>query len=564
MATRSETEKAAGGGPAAGLGAPVGAQLHSKFITPPTSRQAVFQLARLLAGAGDANLDAIKTAWPDCPVNGGSTNPEAWRATLRAWLDARPELLRVVLAQDPNAPPQPSETALTVPPSTILELPPAARLTPALGRAASTVGGWLGQYVEYVSQVSPRTPTIFHEAAGLWAGGLAIARRLRLPLAHGDIWPNLYTLLVAPTTLYAKSTGVRALVNLIDKAVPQLLLSSEFTPEALLSELAGKEPAALLSEDEETRNLWTAGRNFAAQRGVILDEASALFAGFRRDYMTGTAEMLLRLYDGPSLYRRHTRGGGFTVVRCASLSFLGATTPASLRRADVAAGWYNGLFARFALLTPSAAPVYALTDTRPDPPPTLVTALQRLASELLPLSTFPDLPQVLDATMDREAFDGWQRYDKALIHDLLTSDDRPDGRLWGCYGRFPTKALKVALILAALDWAGGVQSEPRITVAHWAKGQLVAEEWRASAHRMLDVLAGGDDEREQEDRVMRVLRRAGDGGMTAREVGLMLHIKRQVIEPILDGLADDGQLETFTPPGGRAKRYRLPSAGRKA
>jgi len=28
MATRSETEKAAGGGPAAGLGAPVGAQLH--------------------------------------------------------------------------------------------------------------------------------------------------------------------------------------------------------------------------------------------------------------------------------------------------------------------------------------------------------------------------------------------------------------------------------------------------------------------------------------------------------------------------------------------------------
>ena len=121
--------------------------------------------------------------------------------------------------------------------------------------------------------------------------------------------------------------------------------------------MAGREPVNLKTADltEQDRDLWLAGRNFAAQRGIMVEEASALLAGLKRDYMVGMAELLLRLHDCPELYRRNTRGAGFVVVRKACLSIIGVTTPARLERAEIDTAWYDGLFARFGLLMPEAS-----------------------------------------------------------------------------------------------------------------------------------------------------------------------------------------------------------------
>ena len=213
------------------------------------------------------------------------------------------------------------------------ELPQTAQLPPDLQGAGGEAGSWLTDYVAYAAGVSERTPRLFHEAIGLWTGSLAIARRLRLRLRHGDIYPNLYVLGVASTTLYAKSTALDVGSRLIHESFPHLLFANDFTPEAMLADLAGREPVNLNSADltERDRDLWLQGRHFAAQRGFIAEEASALLAGLRRDYMTGMAELLLRLYDCPDLYRRNTRGAGFIVVRKAYLSIIGMTTPARLQ-----------------------------------------------------------------------------------------------------------------------------------------------------------------------------------------------------------------------------------------
>jgi len=511
---------------------------------------AAWHLARLLAGAADADAALIRETWPTVPLNGG--RPDL--ALVTAWLGTIPDLARAVKGIDPYRLPEVTPATSNVLPGDIPELPAEARLTPSLADDARAVGAWLNDYVDYATRKSPRTPALFHEAAGLFAGGLAIARRLRLPLAHDDVFPNLYILWIAATTLWAKSTALRILTDLTDEAIPHLLLSSEFTPEALLGELAGDEPTGLTNRDEATRNLWTAGRNFAGQRGVVLDEASALFAGFRRDYMAGTAELLLRLYDAPAHYRRNTRGGGYLVIRNAALSFLGATTPASLKRADTAAAWHDGLFPRFVLLTPDCHPVYALGDTRPEPPQAMVGTLKRLTGELLDVPTFPDPPHVRDVVIDCEAHQAWGKYDKALTHDLLTADDAPDGRLWGTYGRLPAQALKVAVILAALDWAGGQLPEPRITLAHWGRGQMIAEQWRASAHRLLAHLADDAGDGEEENRLVRILKRAGKP-LTAREVGQYLHKRRDLVEVMLSDLVKDGLAECITDK--KVTRYRL-------
>ncbi len=543
-----EMKNPAGGGGARGS-TPAGSAAAYRHCTPNPALcqapvEAIYGLARLLAGASDVDLDALRQHFPDFPGGDGRPDPNA----VKEWLNKYPDLAREVLAADPSTPPPALPTTQL---SGVPELPDEARLPASAERDASTIGNWLNEYLRYAAQKSPSTPMLFHEAAGLFAGGLAIARRLRVPMAHEDIWPNLYILLVAPTTLYAKSICVRILTDLVDNAVPHLRLACEFTPEALLSDLAGKEPVGLQNNSEDTRNLWLAGRNFAAQRGIILDEASSLFAGFRRDYMTGTSELLLRLYNHPWPYARNTRGAGFVVVRGAALSFLGATTPASLLRADVDALWHTGMFARFALLTPDGDPVYSQTDTRPNPPTRLVETLKRLACELLPVPTYPDLPPVRDVVIDTDAHAAWQRYDKAVRFDLLVSDDAPDGRLWGCYGRMPTQALKIALILAALDWAEGILDTPRITLAHWARGQMIAEKWRASAHRLLAALSAVNPEVELGQRVERLIRRSGSAGLTQREIQRMSGLRRDEIQRALDDLMHDGLITTIERRGRR-------------
>jgi hypothetical protein len=425
-------------------------------------------------------------------------------------------------------------------------LPQAAQLM-SKSQQTARAGDWLNDYVAYAAAVSERTPRLFHEAIGLWLGSLAIARRLRLRLRHGDVYPNLYVLGVASTTLYAKSTGLDIASGLINECFPHLLFANDFTPEAMLADLAGREPVNLNSADltEGDRKLWLQGRRFAAQRGFIAEEASALLAGLRRDYMTGMAELLLRLYDCPDLYRRNTRGAGFVVVKNAYLSIIGMTTPARLQGVGVRIAWHDGLFARFALLTPEAHPERPSDKyERPKPayPRHLVEALRRLAHELLPVPTFPVPAEARDAEMTDEVRAAWWRYYLAVTYDLLTGDQPPDGRLWGCYGRLPSQALKVALILAGLDWASGGSVEPRVTLAHYIRAQAIAEAWRASAHRLLNTLAGScaAAEHSKEDRVLQRIRAAGPSGIAAREVYRSLKLRRADFSLLVTGLMRDG------------------------
>lgn len=444
------------------------------------------------------------------------------------------------------------EAGAAVADALVPDLPAAARLPDGLGR---DVGEWLDAYVRYASEMSERTPEIVHEAAGLWLAAAAVARRLHVAPRHDDIWPNLYLLAVAPTTLYAKTTGLNVATRLLNDAFPHLALANESTPEALLAELAGKEPPNLESNEltDTDRQVWRLGQKFSGQRGLVLEEASALLAGLRRDYMQGMAELLLRLYDCPPSHRRHTRGGGFLVIRNAYLSIIGWTTPARLRTAEVETAWQDGLFARFALLTPEGQPRRPSEDEGPRPirPSRLVEDLTRLANSLLPTpERYPEPVDSRAVAMAPEASKAWRRYFVALSHDLLTGREAPDQRLGGTYGRLPTMALKVALLLAALDWAShGGGGEPVITLGHYARAQWITERWRASAHRLLDQLSSRP-EAEQEDsdrrRALLVLERANGRWLTHRELQRGMGSNKYssaAVDTLVSILAKDGRVE---------------------
>lgn len=199
-----------------------------------TDREAVgdgaWLVARLLAGAPATEVDPAQLSEPwaslaqtivqagrgkRLPAFEGALSclPSQQAAEIRAWVG---KAGRAIL--------QGQATGIATPQGNcgddVPALPEAARLTPALQQNGQGAGIWLTDYVDYATNVSERTPRLFHEACGLWLAGLLIARRLRLRLRHGDLYPNLYVLGVASTTLYAKSTGLEITSKLVHECGP--------------------------------------------------------------------------------------------------------------------------------------------------------------------------------------------------------------------------------------------------------------------------------------------------------------------------------------------------------
>lgn len=117
----------------------------------------------------------------------------------------------------------------------------------------------------------------------------------------------------------------------------------------------------------------------------------------------------------------------------------------------------------------------------------------------------------------------------------------------------PSQALKVALILAGLDWAAGEQGEPQVTLAHYARAQTIVEAWRASAHRLLNTLAGSHvaAEHGKEDRVLQRIRAAGPAGVPARDVYRSHKLLRSDFDLLVAGLTRDSLVDEIEIPSSR-------------
>ncbi|HZW03976.1 MAG TPA: DUF3987 domain-containing protein, partial [Anaerolineaceae bacterium] len=381
-----------------------------------------------------------------------------------------------------------------------------------------------------------------------------------------DVFPNLFIALIARTTTFHKTTGMKIAHNIALQVFPHLLAPQEFTPEALVSELAGMQPTNYDDLPDDAQKLWIRQRDFAAQRGIFIDEFSALLTGAGREYNAGLLDFLNRLYDAPTDYQRTTRGQGLVVVRNAYVSFLGGSTPAALSTYLVGQRlWTNGWWPRFALLTPVGWPPWKMPNKRRDAD-NITRQLAQLCKRL-PSPSWPKSAQPMSATLSDGARVRWEHFSKWSTYDVL--QETGDERLDGVYGRLPMQALKVAALLAAIDWANqdrSPEAEIVITERHMLRALGVAERWRVSAHRLLEevVQQGGA---QLGDRIVAQLQRAqteGRSGLTGRELERAIpSVKRTKMNAELVRLVRDGEIESvdWKNPKGGAKTIRFRLAG---
>lgn len=419
-------------------------------------------------------------------------------------------------------------------------------------------GTWLNTYIDYASAKSPMTPRLFHESAGLVLASIAIARRLVLPLPFDEIYPNLFVVWIAGTTVFHKSTALNIPRKLASRIFPHLIAPQESSPEALLSDMAGVQPSNFSegSHNPETFKAWQEGRNFAAQKGMTLDEMSGLMARSRKDYNAGLLEILMKLYDCESQYQRSTMGKGPIEVRNSYLTLIGASTPSALwpylRNPQL---WSNGWWPRFALLTPETEkPEWKSTLDSVEEPAILLEGLQHLYKRL-PATVWPKSPSALTVTLAPGVMEAWARYGQAVGFDLI--GDELDERLAGTYGRMPTQVLKIAMLLAAMDWPANSPA-PQIELPHLARAMRIAESWRVSAHRTIDR-AARSIYNQNRIRVLNVLARHEPDGATLRE--LMRSIKNldpKDLNDVLMQMKMAGEIEEVRNTTGRPTiRFRL-------
>ena len=336
---------------------------------------------------------------------------------------------------------------------------------------------------------------------------MIIARRLNFRPPFGAIFPNLFSLCVARSSVYAKTTGLNILRHIAHRDFPHLLLPHDSTMEALLSELAGREPEKLESLEPAEQEAWRAGRHFAAQRSLVLDEFTGLLATARKDYGAGTKETLLRLYDCDGTYTRNTRGQGRVTVRNAYLNILSATARVRWRPTWV---WNSsgrcGLWPRCTILTPEVEP----NNGNPqdcDELTIIRETLDALAARL-PTSEWPDPAEAKTVVLRADAHAVWESYDEAMFH--FAAKQAVAARLEPLYMRLPTQAMKVAIILAAFDWSDS-SNVPVIEVHHMHRALVTAERWRRSAHRAVRD-TGLSRYQSERERVLRVIRRKQPAG----------------------------------------------------
>jgi hypothetical protein len=155
-------------------------------------------------------------------------------------------------------PQQPASEEATDPPDMLPSCPPLPATVLLDHDLAQTGSSWLNEYMAYAQAKSPLTPTLFHESAGLVLISAIIARRLVLPMSFGDIYPNLYVMWIAPSTVYAKSTALNIASDLLLESFPHLLSPQDSTPEALISDMSGQMPKNIANNtaDELTKKLW--------------------------------------------------------------------------------------------------------------------------------------------------------------------------------------------------------------------------------------------------------------------------------------------------------------------
>lgn len=273
-------------------------------------------------------------------------------------------------------------------------------------------GQFINAYVDYASRITD-APKIFHSYVALTIAGAALGNRVLIPSWGDNITPAIWTMLLAPSGFYRKSTAVGIGEAILTEAMENVRLPNEFSTEKLVNTLAANPSGVFVAK-----------------------EFGTMLSMFRRDYMAGSRDLLTEFFDSEPEYKRELQKTTVTIRRPA-VSWLAATTLDWLEERMSMRDWSGGFYARWLYV------VGREKEKRLMKPAPIDYAVRRsLVDWLYDLS---QIGRVQPVTADLEAvearFQSWlEEYEDKV------NERRPDPALMGMFARTGIYVLKLATI----------------------------------------------------------------------------------------------------------------------
>lgn len=362
--------------------------------------------------------------------------------------------------------------------------------------------GFIADYIKFAQSITD-APIEFHLGAGLTALSTVCGARITYPGFGGrNQWPNLYTLLIAPSGLYRKSTSVGIAEDLISSVSPDLILSGEQSREKFLN-LLKINPNVLYP----------------------ISEFAAVLSMWNRDYAQGFREIVVDLFDCRSEYHRQTVKDGKLIIHKPALNILAASTVDWLREKLTEGDLRGGLMGRFILI-----PGINKSDDKGLNPVIDSEARQSLVDFLRGIheldKSWVDVRDILTE------YNYWvSRTEKELEKNY-------NPELLGFQSRIAAHTLKLAVLFAISDL--GKQPKYVLDIEHFYKAREMSKWLGQCSAEMVET---GFVKSKFEHEVQRLLGYASrNGGISRQEAVRLMHLNVKQFDLVVEAGVTRGQL----------------------
>jgi hypothetical protein len=430
---------------------------------------------------------------------------------------------------------------------------------------------WFDETVDYLKQCSPRAHSSHTRGTALWILSTVAARRVCADYGNGAYTP-LYVAIVAPSTVWGKTTTVKAGKTILKRAGLSFLLGSDsVTPEKQLSNMAGMVlPANYEEMDSEKQEEENRRLAFSGQVGWYYSEMGKLFQEMTdtKHRNQGLKKLLLTMDDGEDSFTNDTRTYGRETIDKPYIALIGTTTPADLKGSanTDSSIWEDGTMGRFLFACVPVGIKKTMQQLKQERfkkggiplPHSVIAPLQgwhqRLGLPEISISSaekgkgrskltferIKDLP-VTQLPLTDKAEDSLNEYGDAL--DFMAQEAAME-RFASCYGRLRDKCIRIAALVASFN------NDPVIDIRHIAFAQQLTEEARTSLHE-LDRFLNQDQAVLEQDILRKVILEKLikiDRPLTASEIRTQIRVLRDQYTPdsaraVLDSMVNDGILQ---------------------
>lgn len=359
------------------------------------------------------------------------------------------------------------------------------------------MASFIRAYYEWAKKRTDAPPE-FHIQVALGLLSAACGNRVTLQPRWGRVFPSLWVILLGPSGV-RKTTAINLGVNLLQRAVPNIIYPHKFTLEAQLDIMAGQ-PAGLM----------------------VAPELGSLLQQMNKEYNTGMRETLTDLYDGNTV-RVATKSGGLRTVENPSICLLGGSTiewlEGAVREQDLVGGFMARMLFSYQEENGEHISVLGLRYSDAD----------RMAEASLVehLRTVSQVAGAVELNDIEDDFDEWSY--------AYSQRDQRNTRMSGVYKRAEITALKLATLYT-------LSSDPRrlrVTPEAW---QLAVEMWNAHENTARRLFGGGlafTKTGKLKRQIEEYVRRNGGVGRSAILRHLTDYSARD-IEPLLNDLVSSG------------------------